>query len=167
MNIPLNIDWQQILLHLFNFSILLAGLSLLLYKPVKDFMDKRTAYYKQLDDETKEKLEKAKNLEELYQKQIEQADDEISQLKAKAALEAEQSADEQLKSAKKQAEKMLADAQDGARKEREKILVQTQQDIAKLAAVATQKLVMESMDDVYDQFLRAAEGGGVNESHRQ
>ena len=111
--------------------------------------------------------EKAKNLEELYQKQIEQADDEISQLKAKAALEAEQSADEQLKSAKKQAEKMLADAQDGARKEREKILVQTQQDIAKLAAVATQKLVMESMDDVYDQFLRAAEGGGVNESHRQ
>ena len=167
MNIPLNIDWQQILLHLFNFSILLAGLYLLLYKPVKDFMDKRTAYYKQLDDETKEKLEKAKNLEELYQKQIEQADDEISQLKAKAALEAEQSADEQLKSAKKQAEKMLADAQDGARKEREKILVQTQQDIAKLAAVATQKLVMESMDDVYDPFLRAAEGGGVNESHRQ
>ena len=58
MNIPLNIDWQQILLHLFNFSILLAGLYLLLYKPVKDFMDKRTAYYKQLDDETKEKLEK-------------------------------------------------------------------------------------------------------------
>ena len=24
MNIPLNIDWQQILLHLFNFSILVA-----------------------------------------------------------------------------------------------------------------------------------------------
>ena len=25
MNIPLNIDWQQILLHLFNFSILVAN----------------------------------------------------------------------------------------------------------------------------------------------
>ena len=25
MNIPLNIDWQQILLHLFNFSILAGG----------------------------------------------------------------------------------------------------------------------------------------------
>ena len=31
---PLNIDWQQILLHLLNFAILFAGLWLLLYKPV-------------------------------------------------------------------------------------------------------------------------------------
>ena len=30
MNIPLNIDWQQILLHFFNFSILVGGLYLLL-----------------------------------------------------------------------------------------------------------------------------------------
>ena len=36
MNIPLNIDWQQILLHFFNFSILVGGLYLLLFKPVKD-----------------------------------------------------------------------------------------------------------------------------------
>lgn len=166
MNIPLNIDWQQILLHLFNFSVLLAGLYLLLYKPVKDFMDKRTAYYEQLDHDTKEKLEKAQALEQSYQKQLAQADDEISQLKAKAALEAERAADEQMKNAKKQAEKMLADAQDGARKEREKILAQTQQDIAKLAAVAAEKLVLESLDSAYDQFLQAAGGGGVNESQR-
>lgn len=32
MNIPLNIDWQQILLHLFNFAILAGGLYLLLYR---------------------------------------------------------------------------------------------------------------------------------------
>ena len=35
MNIPLNIDFQQILLHLLNFAILGGGLYLLLYKPVK------------------------------------------------------------------------------------------------------------------------------------
>ena len=34
MNIPLNIDFQQILLHLLNFAILGGGLYLLLYKPV-------------------------------------------------------------------------------------------------------------------------------------
>ena len=49
MNIPLNIDWQQILLHLLNFVILAGGLYLLLYKPVKAFMDKRTAYYRDQD----------------------------------------------------------------------------------------------------------------------
>ena len=43
MNIPLNIDWQQILLHVLNFVILFGGLYFLLYKPVKNFMAKREA----------------------------------------------------------------------------------------------------------------------------
>ena len=47
MNIPLNIDWQQILLHLLNFVILAGGLYLLLYKPVKTFMEKRQQYYQE------------------------------------------------------------------------------------------------------------------------
>ena len=34
MNIPLNIDWQQILLHFFNFSILVGGLYLLWRKVI-------------------------------------------------------------------------------------------------------------------------------------
>ena len=49
MNIPLNIDWQQILLHLLNFVILAGGLYLLLYKPVKTFMEKRQQYYQEQD----------------------------------------------------------------------------------------------------------------------
>ena len=40
-----DIDWQQILLHLFNFTILFGALYILLYKPVKDFMAKREEYY--------------------------------------------------------------------------------------------------------------------------
>ena len=50
MNIPLNIDWQQILLHFFNFSILVGGLYLLLFKPMKDFMAKREQHYQAIDD---------------------------------------------------------------------------------------------------------------------
>ena len=38
---PLNIDFQQILLHMLNFVILFAGLSLLLYTPVRRFLQKR------------------------------------------------------------------------------------------------------------------------------
>ena len=48
-NIPLNIDWQQILLHLFNFSILVGGLYLLLFKPVKSFMEKREKHYADME----------------------------------------------------------------------------------------------------------------------
>ena len=38
MNLPLNIDFQQIALHLLNFVILAGGLYLLLYNPLKNFM---------------------------------------------------------------------------------------------------------------------------------
>ena len=66
MGVPLNIDWQQILLHLFNFLILFGGLYLLLYRPVKAFMDKRTAYYADMDAEAKRKLADAERQKEQY-----------------------------------------------------------------------------------------------------
>lgn len=163
MNIPLNVDWQQILLHLLNFVILATGLYLLLYKPVKAFMDKRASYYKQLDEEAKEKLGKAQELEAAYKAQLAGADAEISQNKAQAALEADRAADEQLRNAKKQAEKIIVDAQVTAKKERRKILAEAQQEIAQLAAVATEKLVLRSLDSAYDQFLNSAGGGGAHE----
>ena len=166
MNIPLNIDWQQILLHLFNFAVLTAGLYVLLYKPVRDFMDKRTSYYKQMDDEAEEKLNNAAQLEASYKEQLARADAQISQHKAKAALDAERSAEEQVKSAKKQAEKIIVNAQISAKKEREKILAQAQQDIAELAAAAAEKLVLESLDDACDQFLSAAGGGEEHEKQK-
>ncbi len=166
MGIPLNIDWQQILLHLFNFSILTAGLYVLLYKPVRDFMDKRTSYYKQMDEEAQEKLSQAAQLEASYKEQLSRADAQISQHKAKAALDAERTAEEQLKSARKQAEKIIVNAQESAKKEREKILAQAQQDIAELAATAAEKLVLKSLDGAYDQFLSVAGGGEEHEKQK-
>ena len=56
---PLNIDWQQILLHWMNLAILIGGLYFLLYKPVKDFMEKREAHYRELDRQAAGKLEEA------------------------------------------------------------------------------------------------------------
>ena len=50
MNIPLNIDWQQIILHLLNFAILAGGLYFLLYHPVRKFMDQREEHYRQMEN---------------------------------------------------------------------------------------------------------------------
>ena len=50
MGIPLNIDWQQILLHVFNFVILVGGLYFLLYNPIRKFIAKREEHYRKLDD---------------------------------------------------------------------------------------------------------------------
>ena len=109
MNIPLNIDWQQILLHLLNFVILAGGLYLLLYKPVKTVMEKR-----------------------------------------------------QLSDARAQAEQILADAHAAAQREHDKLLSDAQKELKDLAVTATEKLVLQSDGDAFDQFLDAAERG---ESH--
>ena len=66
MNIPLNINFQQILLHLLNFVILAGGLYFLLYGPVKKFMDGRQKHYSDLKAQTEDELAKAKALEQEY-----------------------------------------------------------------------------------------------------
>ena len=65
MNIPLNIDWQQIILHLLNFAILAGGLYFLLYHPVRKFMDQREEHYRQMENEAQQRLDQAKKTEEL------------------------------------------------------------------------------------------------------
>ena len=92
MGIPLNVDWQQILLHLFNFIILAGGLWLLLYKPVKNFMAKREAYYKDMDKAATDKLAAAEAEQQKYSGLVEKAQDEAAELKKKAMADADAAA---------------------------------------------------------------------------
>ncbi len=75
---PLNIDWQQILLHLLNFVILFAILYFLLYNPVRNFMQKRMEYYKNLDEEAKNNLAYAKKQKQIYEEKLNDIEKEIS-----------------------------------------------------------------------------------------
>ena len=59
MSVPLNINLQQILLHLLNFVILFAVLYFFLYDPVKKFMDNRIQYYQDIDEQAKQNLQEA------------------------------------------------------------------------------------------------------------
>ena len=63
---PLNIDIQQILLHLLNFTLLFAGLYFLLYKPVKNFMKKREQHYMDMQKSADEMLEHAQQAKKEY-----------------------------------------------------------------------------------------------------
>lgn len=141
MNIPLNIDWQQILLHLFNFAILAGGLYFLLYKPVKNFMEQRIAYYQGLEQEAADKLEQAKAQEEEYRKRLENADLEVNRKKEQAARDAEKTAKMILDDANKQKEQILEQAKQAADHEKEKILQDAKEEIVGLAMAATVKML--------------------------
>lgn len=157
---PLNIDWQQILLHLFNFVILFAVLYFLLYKPVKQFMDKRTEYYKKLDDEANAKLAESEKIKAEYTEKLSAANDEISANKEKARKELENANAAKLKQAEDEASKIIADARLSAEKERTKMLKEAQGEITEMVTNAAQKIVSgESTSDAFDQFLAVAQRG--------
>lgn len=158
MSLPLNIDFQQILLHLFNFVILFAILYFLLYSPVKNFMDKRIAYYKNMDDKAKLNLENSEKTKEEYLKRLASVEDEISANKVKAQKELEEANAIRRKQAEDEAAKIIADARQTLNKEHAKMLKEAQNEISDMVASAAEKLVMESStSDAYDLFLNAAE----------
>ena len=159
MNIPLNIDWQQILLHLLNFAILAGGLYLLLFKPVKAFMEKRESYYQNMDSEAKQKLQDAEALKDSYTRQLDSAAQEIAQKKADAQKAIEASRSEQLKAAKDEADRILQAARANTEREHEKILRDAQKEMADLAVTAAEKLLLKGEGSPYEQFLNAANAG--------
>ena len=163
MNIPLNIDLQQILLHLLNFAILAGGLYLLLYQPVKKFMAEREAYYRDMDAQAVQKLKDADQLKADYQNQLRAVDEEIGKKRAKAQREADCSIRQQLAKAQAQADQIVADARSAAAREHEKMLAETQDELKSLAVTATEKLLLQSKGDPYDQFLELAERGDLHE----
>lgn len=144
--IPLNIDWQQILLHFFNFALLAAGLYFLLYAPVKKFMDQRAAHYEAMDKEAEDKLQEAKDIKATYEQQLANASDEIRVKKNEADKKAQDSALTIISSAQEKADKILADAKDSAELERKKIIDSAKTDIAQLAAEAAEKVVKKALD---------------------
>ena len=141
MNIPLNIDWQQILLHLFNFAILAGGLYFLLYKPVKNFMEQRIVYYAEKEKEAADKIEQAKVHEQEYRNRLESADLEINRKKEQAAKDAEKIASTIIDDANKQKEHILEEAQKAAAHEKEKMIQDAQEEIVGLAMAATVKML--------------------------
>ena len=166
MNIPLNINWQQILLHLLNFAILAGGLYFLLYAPVKKFMAQRILHYQEMEDDARKKVSEAEQLKEDYAGRLKEAEQEIYTLRAKAMRSAKEQSDLQLEKASKQAETILAEAKRSAEHSREKVMQEAQKELKDLAVTATEKLLLKSGGDPIDQFLSAAEQGGAHTDER-
>lgn len=154
---PLNIDWQQILLHLFNFVILFAILYFLLYKPVKQFMEKRTAYYKEMDEQAKENLSVAEKTKEEYQNRLASVEEEISGKKEEAYRQIEQERMARLDHAEQEAAKIIADAHKNIESDRRKMLKEAQTQITDMVVTAAGKIAAPATtSEAFDQFLDAA-----------
>ena len=160
MNIPLNIDWQQILLHLFNFVILFAVLYFLLYSPVKKFMDEREKHFAKLEKEANDKLSKSESVLRDYQDKLDGVSDEIAQMKKKAMSDAKSASDLKLEQAQKEADKIINDAKISIEREHKKMISNARNEISDLVTKTAEKIVSSS-DTLasYDAFLDEVKRG--------
>ena len=140
---------------MFNLIILGFGLYYILYKPVKAFMDKREAYYKDLDDSANKKNEDANKLLKEYQDKLVKADEEIKDKKNIAMKELDDKVNSELNKAKEDAKRIVEDAKAQGQKKHDELVESANKDICDLAIKATSKLVDKTLDDSYDEFLLA------------
>lgn len=158
---PLNIDWQQILLHLLNFVILAGGLYFILYKPVKEFMAKREKHYKEIDDLAMADRKETERLRKAAQEKLDAAEEEIAAMRVKASDEIEAEKQRQLGEARAEARRILETAGKTAELRSKKALADSNDDIRALAMDAVRKMLL-SDGNALDHFLDAAESESNN-----
>ncbi|MBR2189328.1 MAG: ATP synthase F0 subunit B [Eubacterium sp.] len=155
---PLNIDIQQIFLHLLNFIILFAVLYFLLYKPVRNFMNKRIAFYQDQDDKAKENLEKSEAARAEYEEKLSAADDEIMQMREKAQAKMKDDRAKRLQQAQDEAEQIVSKARERAVAEHDRIIENAQKEITEIVSEAAEKIILSpDVSDSFDQFLDTVE----------
>lgn len=160
---PLNINFQQICLHLFNFVLLFMILYLLLYRPVKNFFEKRRAHYEEMDRQAARKVEEGEAVRLRYTESLQGVDGEIRELREKAVREAEEQRKTILARANEEAARIIEQAKAVAEHEKKRILSETNQDISRMVTNATAKIVFPDMESAYDSFLDTVEGSEADE----
>lgn len=171
MNIPLNIDFLQVLLHLLNFVILAGGLTFLLYKPVMRFLEQRRQHFAKLEEENRLAAEENQRLRDEYEQKMEAAEAEIEEKQKIAEKEWADVAAQHIDAAKEKAAAILQEAEEDAEERKEHILESAQTEISELVVSAAQKLLAgtaspERNSALYDEFVRLAGQKNAEESQK-
>ena len=159
---PLNIDWQQILLHVFNFIILAAGLTFLLFKPVRKFMRAREQKYKESAEQHAKRKEEIAELEKEKEARFSGLDSELAEHRKTVLAQTERRNKQMVSETEQQIEAMIAAGRRKAEEERTAYLASAGDEIADMVVKSAGKLLaMESSpasdSALYDSYLKAVE----------
>lgn len=161
---PLNIDWQQILLHAFNFVLLFGILYLLLYKPVRDFMENRKKEYEEEDKISKDNLAKSEAIIAEYEAKLTEADKEAAIKRAEASRKTEEERERIIAQAHAQADEIVAKAHAAAEREHDRLIAKAESEITSYVSKAAEKIVMDkSGASDFDAFFENANAVKDNE----
>ncbi len=161
MNIPLNIDFLQILLHMLNFVILAGGLSLLLYNPIQKFLTERAEKLAETEQKNKEAAAENEKMKAEYEEKLRATQNEIAEMKKQVEKDCAATSAQYLEIAKEKADAIIRAAEEEGRERKEHILESAQAEIGELVVAATQKLLSDTVTPehnsaLYDEFIRVA-----------
>ena len=149
----------DLILNILNIVILFVIVRFLVYKPVKKFMDARTA-------RVTAAAEAADALSEQLKAQLAGAANDADRIRNEAAAAAKVQADNVLKEAGEQADRIVSEAKERAEAEREEVLSSLRSDIASSAEAIAGKILERKVSDedtkrIAEEFFREAESGGA------
>ena len=159
---PLNIDWQQILLHVFNFLILVTGLSLILFKPVRKFMHDREEKYKTTAAEHERKTAEIAELEKQREEKLAGLDGEMEARRKELVSRSEKEGRRIIAEAEERAQGIVAEGQKRAQEERAAYMAKAGDEIADMVVRSAEKLLVvgstpENDSALYDSYLKTTQ----------
>jgi F-type H+-transporting ATPase subunit b len=167
----LKIDWTTLIFQTINFLVLVAILSKFLFRPVLRIIEqRRQEVQSRLDDAAREQTE-GKLLKEQYQAQLALADEQRSELLARAKTEAEmerdktiQEGEEYARNRKEQTDKYLA-------RRSEQALVDSRNEIIETALSLSDRMLSdiansELSQSYVDRFMKEMLSMGSDEKER-
>ena len=152
---PLNIDIQQILLHMLNFAVLFAAVYFLLYNPIKKFMDKRNDTLDEMISSAEDKASSAEKIQQEYSEKLSALENEAEKAKSEIIDKANAEKEKIIANAKKEADAILFQARTKAVNEKNAIIKGAYAEIEEMAKEAAEKVTFASSSEAFDKFIEA------------
>ncbi len=157
----IDISPEMLLFQVINIFILYLILRRFLYRPLTNLMQSRTEEIEQGLEEAKKNQERAKQLQEEYESEIQKARLEAREIIEKASRQKDEIIKEGQDETRRQTEKMLQDAQKELEREKEKAFEELRRDIAHFSVKIAQKIIEreikpEDQEELVDRYLKEA-----------
>lgn len=149
----LGIDWKLLLAQAVNFLVLLFVLHRFAYKPMLEFLEKRSARIEQGLKDAEAAQTKLVEMESRERETLAKARGEARALLDAAEVSAKKRTAEHLAVTEEKAKQFLEDARTKIEEEKRKVLTEARREIAEVVTLSVEKILKEKVDVVKEREL--------------
>ena len=150
----LGFHWQSLLVYMVNFTILLALLYVIGYKPILRVLDQRSNRIRESLDQAENVQKESKERQEEMDLQLQEARKEGQNLIDQAREMADKYLEEERGRAREEAHAFLAKARTDIQRERENAVEEVRGQFGDLVVTAAERIIRRSLDkDAHDDII--------------